>query len=164
MKHLFIINPAAGSYNQTEDYRKKIADICEAKGLDYSIRISGAPGRCRKIAREAAESGREYRIYACGGDGTLNEVVNGAALHPHAAVGCYPCGSGNDFVKYYGGKKYFSDIGAGIDRNRCYHSIDRDRRCALQELGRNLCVGGPCQRKSHRIMEQHEDKCFKRRE
>ena len=40
MKHLFIINPAAGSRNQTEDYRKKIAEVCEAKGIDYAIRKS----------------------------------------------------------------------------------------------------------------------------
>ena len=59
MKHLFIINPAAGSRNQTEFYRKMIAEVCEAKGLDYSIRVSAAPGRCRKIAQEAAETGKE---------------------------------------------------------------------------------------------------------
>ena len=59
MKHLFIINPAAGSRNQTEDYRKKIAQACEKRGLDYSIRVSGAPGRCCKIAKEAAASGEE---------------------------------------------------------------------------------------------------------
>ena len=67
MRHLFIINPAAGSHNQTESYRKKIAEVCEKRGLDYSIRVSGAPGRCRKIAREAAESGKEYKLYAAMG-------------------------------------------------------------------------------------------------
>ena len=90
MKHLFIINPAAGSRNQTEDYRKKIAEVCEVRGLDYGIRVSGAPGRCCKIAREAAETGEEYRIYACGGDGTLNEVVNGAAGFPNVSVTVFP--------------------------------------------------------------------------
>ena len=97
MRHLFIINPAAGSYNQTEDYRKKIAEACEKRGLDYSIRVSGAPGRCCKIAREAAETGKEYRLYACGGDGTLNEVVSGAAGFPNVAVTVFSGGSGNDF-------------------------------------------------------------------
>ena len=39
MRHLFIINPAAGSRNQTENYRKQIAEICEKHGLEYSIRV-----------------------------------------------------------------------------------------------------------------------------
>ena len=57
MKHLFIINPAAGSRNQTESYRKKIAEACEARSLEYSIEVSGAPGQCRKIAKRAAKTG-----------------------------------------------------------------------------------------------------------
>ena len=42
------------------------------------------------------------RGYACGGDGTLNEVVNGAAEYPNAAVTCVPKGTGNDFLKLFG--------------------------------------------------------------
>ena len=93
MKHLFIINPAAGSRNQTEKYRKKIAEVCEQRGLEYSIEVSGAPGQCRKIANRAARSGEEYRIYSCGGDGTLNEVVSGVAGYDNVAItmlqGCF---------------------------------------------------------------------------
>ena len=59
-----------------------------------------APGDCTRIARDAAKSGQPVRLYACGGDGTLNEVVNGAASHPNAAVTHYAGGSGNDFVTY----------------------------------------------------------------
>ena len=62
MKHLFIINPAAGSRNQTEAYRKKIAAACEGKNMDYAIEISAAPGHCTQIARRAAQTGEEYRI------------------------------------------------------------------------------------------------------
>ena len=51
------------------------------------------------------------RFYACGGDGTLKEVVNGAVGAPeHISVSCYPCGSGNDFVKYYGGAENFLSL------------------------------------------------------
>ena len=69
MKHLFIINPAAGSRDRTKAYTETIEALC--KGLDYRIEVSKAPGHCRDLAREAAESGEEYRIYACGGDGPL---------------------------------------------------------------------------------------------
>ena len=115
MKHLFIINPAAGSRNQTEDYRKKIAEVCEARGLDYGIRVSGAPGRCCKIAREAAESGEEYRIYACGGDGTLNEVVNGAAGYDNVAVTVFSGGSGNDFARMFSDPNTFKSLERLLD-------------------------------------------------
>ena len=77
MKHLFIINPAAGSHDRTDWYRAQIEANCA--GLDYEIRVSQAPGQCRQIARAAAETGEEVRLYACGGDGTLNEVASGAA-------------------------------------------------------------------------------------
>ena len=115
MKHLFIINPAAGSRNQTEIYRKKIAEVCEVKGLNYSIRVSGAPGRCCKIAREAAQTGEEYRIYACGGDGTLNEVVNGAAGYDNVAVTVFSGGSGNDFARMFSEPEAFKDLERLLD-------------------------------------------------
>ncbi len=115
MRHLFIINPAAGSKNQTEVYRKKIAEVCEARGLDYSIQVSAAPGRCCKIARRAAESGQPFRIYACGGDGTLNEVVNGAAGFDNVSVTTFACGSGNDFARMFGDGEAFRDLERLLD-------------------------------------------------
>ena len=79
MKHLFIINPAAGSYNRTDEYSEIIHKVCRARNLDYTILVSTAPGETIRISRKAAEitaqEGEELRIYACGGDGTLNEVV-----------------------------------------------------------------------------------------
>ena len=101
MTHLFIINPAAGSRDRTKQYSQSIHEICGKRGLNYRIEVSGAPGECTRIAREAAESGEKYRIYACGGDGTLNEVVAGAAGFDNVAVTVFSGGSGNDFVKLF---------------------------------------------------------------
>ena len=115
MKHLFIINPAAGSRDRTADYSEKIHDACHQRDLDYEIRVSDAPGRCREIARAAAESGQQYRIYACGGDGTLNEVVQGAAGFDNVAVTVFSGGSGNDFVKLFDDPKSFFDLERLLD-------------------------------------------------
>ena len=54
------------------------------------------------------------RIYACGGDGTLNEAVNGAAGYGNAAVTNVPTGTGNDFLKIFGreNKARFTDLKA----------------------------------------------------
>ena len=115
MKHLFIVNPAAGSRNQTESYRKKIAQACEEKNLDYAIEVSGAPGQCRKIANRAAKTGEEYRIYSCGGDGTMNEIVGGVAGYDNVAVTMFAGGSGNDFIRIFNEPEAFRDLERLLD-------------------------------------------------
>ena len=115
MTHLFIINPAAGSRNRTKEYSEEIQRICAARNLDFRIEVSGAPGECTRIAREAAKSGEAYRIYACGGDGTLNEVVAGAAGFSNVAVTVFSGGSGNDFVKLFSDPKAFFDLERLLD-------------------------------------------------
>ncbi len=110
MKHLFIINPAAG---KRENTHRLEADI---RGLewDWEIVYTAKSGDACRYARAAAETGAPVRIYACGGDGTLNEVVNGAAGYPNAAVTNVPIGTGNDFLKIFGpdSKALFSDLRA----------------------------------------------------
>ena len=115
MKHLFIINPAAGSRDRTKQYSIAIHEVCTARDLDYRIEVSAAPGECCRIAREAAETGEEYRIYACGGDGTLNEVVAGAAGHDNVAVSVFSGGSGNDFVKLFSEPEAFFHLERLLD-------------------------------------------------
>ncbi len=115
MTHLFIINPAAGSFDRTADYTAKIGAAFASSGQDYRIEVSQGPGDITRIAREAAQSGQDYRIYACGGDGTLNEVVQGAAGHDNVAVTVFSGGSGNDFVKLFSDPKAFFDIERLLD-------------------------------------------------
>ena len=115
MKHLFIINPAAGSRDRTKQYSVEIHEACTARNLDYRIEVSQAPGECRRIAREAAQTGEEYRIYACGGDGTLNEVASSAAGFDYVAVTVYSGGSGNDFVKLFDDPKAFFELDRLLD-------------------------------------------------
>jgi len=138
MKHLFIINPAAGSRNQTEIYRKQIAEVCEKKGLDYSVQVSAAPGRCCKIARRAAETGEEYRIYACGGDGTLNEVVNGAAGFPNVSVTTFAGGSGNDFARMFSQPEAFRDLERLLDAEEVEFDLIR----CNNDYSLNICSVG----------------------
>ena len=47
MKHIFILNPAAGKSDQTPRFTQDIERICGARGLDYEICVSKAPGDCR---------------------------------------------------------------------------------------------------------------------
>ncbi len=110
MKHLFIINPAAGQRESTEKLEEQIRSL----KVDWEIVYTAQAGDAVRFARNAAETGQPVRIYGCGGDGTLNEVVNGAAGFDNAAVTNVPIGSGNDYLKIFGpdNKARFSDIEA----------------------------------------------------
>lgn len=125
MKHLFIINPAAGSCDQTVPLSAEIRAVCGPAGIPYEIAVSRAPGDCERIAREAAETGEEVRIYACGGDGTLNEVVRGVAGHKNAAVTCLPRGSGNDFIRIFSEPEAFRDLARLLDAQEAEFDLIR---------------------------------------
>ena len=138
MKHLFIINPAAGSRDRTKEYSVAIHEICSARDLDYRIEVSSAPGECTRIAREAAQTGEAYRIYACGGDGTLNEVAAGAAGYENAAVTVFSGGSGNDFVKLFNDPKAFFDLERLLDAEEAEFDMIR----CNGDLALNICSVG----------------------
>ena len=115
MKHIFIINPAAGKADRTERIREQAAAVLGSRGLDYEILISQTPGDSTRLAREAAQSGEELRFYACGGDGTLNEVINGIIGFDNAAVTHFPGGSGNDFIKLFDCPEQFRTLEQLLD-------------------------------------------------
>ncbi len=138
MNHLFIINPAAGSRDRTADYTAKIEEICGKRGITYRIEVSQAPGDCTRIAREAAQSGEEYRLYACGGDGTLNEVAAGAAGFDNVAVTVFSGGSGNDFVKLFDKPEAFFDLERLLD---CEETTFDLIRCN-DDYSLNICSVG----------------------
>ena len=138
MKHLFIINPAAGSKDRTQQYATMIRHACNTRELDFEIAISKGPGDCTKLARKAAESGQEVRIYACGGDGTLNEVMAGAAGFSNAAVTVFSGGSGNDFVKIFDDPKAFFDLDRLLDAQEETFDLIR----CNDDLAINICCVG----------------------
>lgn len=138
MKHLFIINPAAGSRDRTKQYTAAIEAACRARDLDYRIEVSSAPGDCCRLAREAAQTGEPYRIYACGGDGTLNEVAAGAAGYDNAAVTVFSGGSGNDFVKLFSDPNAFFDINRLLDAQEETFDLIR----CNDDISLNICSVG----------------------
>lgn len=114
MKHVFIVNPSAG----TKDHYKAISSALEAyRGkIDYVIYRTGFPKDATEYVRRTCEEnpGTTFRFYACGGDGTMNEVLQGVVGQANAGMTVYPCGSGNDFVKCMGGQDLFLNIDALI--------------------------------------------------
>ena len=105
MKHLFIVNPVAGGKDRTAEITALAGQTLQSSGALFEVYVTKAPmDACDKIRADAAEGG-ELRVYACGGDGTLNECVNGAAGLQNVAVTHFPCGTGNDFIKMFGEEK-----------------------------------------------------------
>ena len=139
MKHLFIINPAAGKYDKTGEITQKVREACDKRCLAYEVLVSRQAGDCQKLAQAAAAAGDSVRIYACGGDGTLNEIINGVIGQPNAAVTHFPAGSGNDFIKLFSDPTAFCDIGRLIDGEVARFDLIR---CLDEHYALNICSMG----------------------
>lgn len=121
MKHIFILNPKAAG-KRGEQLVRDIHAIWSTSGEDYEIYETRHSGDAEDFVRmrcttdpviDAKGNRMPLRFYACGGDGTLCEVVNGvmseaggdsdtlAARRPRIEIGCIPMGTGNDFVRNF---------------------------------------------------------------
>ena len=123
MKHLFIVNPAAGGHDATDEVSARVKASFQGRSEPYEIYVTCGPrDATRKIRTELSES-NDLRVYACGGDGTFNECVCGAALQPDVAVTPFPTGTGNDFCRQFGSDAVlFQDLNALLDGT--IHEID----------------------------------------
>lgn len=107
MKHLIVVNGSAGSFDP--EFEKKVNDAF--KGLDFEIyQTTGPKSVIPFLKKYLAKEKDTVRVYACGGDGTVHEVVNGVVGFDNAEVAIIASGTGNDFVKIYGGKENFQDF------------------------------------------------------
>jgi len=100
MRHVFIVNPVAGKGDWQKTFIGNINLIMASSDDSWEIYETKNIGDGEEYCRNLATSTDELiRFYACGGDGTLSEVVNGVATLDNVEVAAYPAGSGNDFVK-----------------------------------------------------------------
>src|SRR3954453_362193 len=96
-KTCIILNPSAGSVGELDALGDRLATLPDAE-----IRLTNKRGSARRFARTALNKGRET-IIAAGGDGTLNEVLNGIGQDfASVRVGLIPLGTGNDFARSIG--------------------------------------------------------------
>jgi YegS/Rv2252/BmrU family lipid kinase len=97
--HLFIVNPVAGK-GRTLGIIPEIESLMKKHALPWRVEITNAPGHAAEIAREYIKDNRNLRIFAVGGDGTLNEVLQ-STVGTDACLGIVPAGTGNDFIKSF---------------------------------------------------------------
>ncbi len=121
-----ILNPHAGSGKGQYD-KDKIIRLVQKSGLKFNLSISEYPGHAVLIAKELAKQGMSHFIVA-GGDGTLNEVVNGffngkGTISDKIVVGIIPVGTGNDWIKTFG---IPDDYQAAINIIKLRHKVMQD--------------------------------------
>ncbi|MEA1873262.1 MAG: diacylglycerol kinase family protein [Bacteroidota bacterium] len=136
LKHyLFIVNPNAAKGKAGKDWLH-IERLIRKKDIHYKAVLTTGPGDAISIVEEEISLGYKCLIVV-GGDGTVNEVVNGVfhqeIVPPEEiSMGIIPVGTGNDWARYYGipkkykkaleylfsGEAHFQDVG------KLTHSID----------------------------------------
>jgi len=112
LKHIFIINPSAGKRDHSTQTAAMISSFAEEKRLDFHLMVTRYPRHAAELARNMADVylGMPLRFYACGGDGTLNEVAQGVRGMQGVSVSQIPLGTGNDLVKAFGGAQGFLSL------------------------------------------------------
>lgn len=114
MKYVFIMNPASGKKRKRKEFTEKLRMTAEEMNIPYDLYFTKFLGDGKRYVKEVCKKcdldGEKLRIYACGGDGTLNEVVNGAFGFKNAEVGVIPMGTGNDYIRNYGEASDFLNI------------------------------------------------------
>ncbi len=127
-KYMFIVNPAS-SNGKTGRRWPAIKKILDEKDLDYDFRITAGPLEATELAKDSLNQGVRV-VVSVGGDGTLNEVVNGffqvdAEIRGKSSLGVISMGTGSDFIRTSGIPK---DIRAAVE------TIDRGK-AALLDVG-----------------------------
>ena len=109
MRYVFIVNPVAGKGKGPDTVVPKINEYFK-NADNYNVYITTYKGEAREIAEREAKTGDQVRIFPCGGEGTFFEALNGVIGYKNVEIGVIPCGTANDFLKYFGQKDLFFDI------------------------------------------------------
>lgn len=109
MKTIFIVNPCAGQ-GKVKHLLSQIESVIENEEVDAQIYITKASGDAKTYVENYCKTNGPARFIACGGDGTLSEVVNGALACCEAEVGMIPIGTGNDFCRNFDKTFDFRDV------------------------------------------------------
>jgi YegS/Rv2252/BmrU family lipid kinase len=96
LEHIILVNPIAGR-KKGEKYAIRIQKLLEKYNISSSIHVSKHSGNLIEIAKKLS-SEKQCRFYSVGGDGTLNEIMQGI-IGTNSEIIVTACGTGNDFVK-----------------------------------------------------------------
>lgn len=98
MRYTFIVNPKSRS-GRGEMIWKLVEPELKKYRVDYEVHYTKYVRHAAEIAAEITADGKEHLLAVVGGDGTVNEVVNGIRSYSQVTLGYIPTGSGNDFTR-----------------------------------------------------------------
>lgn len=109
MKHIFIINPVAGGKDMSEEIRSEAEEICGQLGHECLFFIVEHEGNEAQITEKVCDAfrGEKIRLYACGGSGTFQRVMEAAKRFKDVELAVYPCGFTNDILKCFRDREPF---------------------------------------------------------
>ena len=136
---ILIANPISGKGNAKNVAEQGYAALTES-GQQGQLVLTSASGDAKSFAHKAVADGTRY-VIACGGDGTLHEVVNGIATVPDVTLGILPCGRGNDFAAAIGVPlkpeaaiaTLLSGTPIRVDLGRCYQNSGQQSAVSNQQ-------------------------------
>lgn len=124
----FIVNYTSAT-GKCRNVLKKVIDRLSEKGTEYKLYRTKYKGHAAEIAEKLSKLPDEkITLIVIGGDGTINEVLNGITDFEKVRLGIIPAGSGNDFAR---GIKIDTDINVLVDKLINNHSTDNTRRVDL---------------------------------
>lgn len=117
MKHYFFVNPVAGKGNQSNELIEDIRTAMQGSESEYEIILTEPNRESEAKARDIAEglNGEAARFYACGGDGTANEIASGVIGFDGVELGIVPIGSGNDMIRNFPDAGNFMNVRSQIN-------------------------------------------------
>ena len=119
MNFIFIVNPISGNGKSIKAI-KAIEEYCKAIKVNYRIIYTNRKNEAKEIAARLKKY-KESTIFSVGGDGTLNEIVNGIA-NSNIKLGIIPSGTGNDFYRTFKDLKV-DKIDLGKVNNRYFINV-----------------------------------------
>lgn len=100
MRITLLYNPVAGSKPERRAaILERVAVALRARNAEVEIVRTEAPGSAGAQATGACSRGADI-VFACGGDGTIHDALQGMVFQPHAAMGVLPLGSANALARH----------------------------------------------------------------
>lgn len=124
--YIFITNPNARS-GQGARVWSEVEKLLKGREISYQVYFTKCQRHATGIVREITADGKEHTIVALGGDGTVNEVLNGIKELSKVTFGYIPIGSSNDFARYFGHP---------YDLEQALNVILNPKRYAMMNVGR----------------------------
>lgn len=164
-KYFFIINPNAG-YGRAHKEWYKLAKLIDGEDIIYELEFTKYVGHAKEITIEKIEQGfRKFIVF--GGDGTLNEVVNGIFrqnIVPTTEIylGIFSMGTGNDWAKYYNFSAGYADSIERIkngefkrqDVGKIVHGIEGEQKSSYFINVAGLCFDSVVVKATNEIKKQ----------